>query len=109
MTDEQLAELAERLSAKHVESQYILSDSRGIAYQMVAPEVVLEISVLELVARGNDDKVKTNPLLAYDEAKGWMMQGMVTVCQNAHFGFTLEGASEWLRCKALRMRAQGVY
>ena len=31
------------------------------------------------------------------------------VCQNAHFGFTLEGASEWLRCKALRMRAQGVY
>ena len=25
------------------------------------------------------------------------------------FGFTLEGASEWLRCKALRMRAQGVY
>ena len=23
--------------------------------------------------------------------------------------FTLEGASEWLRCKALRMRAQGVY
>ena len=31
------------------------------------------------------------------------------VCQNAHFGFTFEGASEWLRCKALRMRAQGVY
>ena len=25
------------------------------------------------------------------------------------FCFTLEGASEWLRCKALRMRAQGVY
>ena len=25
------------------------------------------------------------------------------------FDFTLEGASEWLRCKALRMRAQGVY
>ena len=31
------------------------------------------------------------------------------VCQNVHFGFTLKGASEWLRCKALRMRAQGVY
>ena len=31
------------------------------------------------------------------------------VCQNAHFGFTLKGASEWLRCKAQRMRAQGVY
>ena len=34
---------------------------------------------------------------------GWAM------CRNAHFGFTLEGASEWLRCKELRMRAQGVY
>lgn len=33
--------------------------------------------LLELVARGNDDKIKTNPLLAYDEAKGWIMQGMV--------------------------------
>src|SRR5574344_1947254 len=31
------------------------------------------------------------------------------VCQNAHLGFTLKGASEWLRCKALRLRAQGVY
>ena len=31
------------------------------------------------------------------------------VCQNVHFGFTLKGASEWLICKALRMRAQGVY
>ena len=31
------------------------------------------------------------------------------VCQNAHFGFPLEGVSEWIRCKALRMRAQGVY
>ena len=25
------------------------------------------------------------------------------------FCFTLEGVSEWLKCKALRMRAQGVY
>lgn len=76
MSDEQRAELAGRLSAKHVESQYILSDSRGIAYQMVQPEIVLEMSVLELVARGNDDKIKTNPLLSYDETKGWILEGM---------------------------------
>ena len=50
MSDEQRAELAERLSKKHVESQYVLSDSRGIAYQMVQPEIVYEVSVLELVA-----------------------------------------------------------
>ena len=75
MTDEQRAEIAQRLSQKHVESQYVLSDSRGIAYQMVKPEMVFEISVLEFVARGNDDKIRMNPLLQYDEAKGWLMEG----------------------------------
>ena len=84
LTDEQRADIAQRLSTKHVESQYVLSDSRGIAYQMVKPELVFEISVLELVARGNDDKIKMNPLLRYlpspvgegagGEA-GWLMEG----------------------------------
>lgn len=78
LSDEQRAEMAERLSTKHVESQYVLSDSRGIAYQMVVPEVVAELSVLELVARGNDDKVKTNPLLQYDAQQGWLMLNIVS-------------------------------
>lgn len=76
LTDEQSVELAQRLSQKHVESQYILADSRGIAYQMVAPEIVLEISVIELVARGNNGKVNTNPLIRFDAEKGWLMEGM---------------------------------
>ena len=76
LTDEERADIAKRLSEKHVESQYVLSDSRGIAYQMVKPEMVFEISVLELVARGNDDKIKMNPLLKYDEAQGWLMEGV---------------------------------
>ena len=76
LTDEQRAEIAQRLSQKHVESQYVLSDSRGIAYQMVKPELVFEISMLELVARGNDDKIRMNPLLKYDEAQGWLMEGV---------------------------------
>ena len=76
MSDEQRAEVAERLSTMHVESQYILSDSRGIAYQMVRPELVWEVSVIELVAMGNDGKVKTNPLLRFDAEKGWLMEGM---------------------------------
>ena len=75
MTDEDRADIAKRLSEKHVESQYVLSDSRGIAYQMVKPELVFEISVLELVARGNDDKIKMNPLLRFDEQQGWLMEG----------------------------------
>ena len=76
LKDEERADIAKRLSEKHVESQYVLSDSRGIAYQMVKPELVFEISVLELVARGNDDKIKMNPLLKYDEAQGWQMEGV---------------------------------
>jgi hypothetical protein len=76
LSDEDRASIAERLSQKHVESQYVLSDSRGIAYQMVKPEMVFEISVLEFVARGNDDKIRMNPLLRYDEAQGWLMEGV---------------------------------
>lgn len=76
LKDEERADIAKRLSEKHVESQYVLSDSRGIAYQMVKPEMVFEISVLEFVARGNDDKIRMNPLLKYDEAQGWLMEGV---------------------------------
>ena len=52
-------------------------------------------------ARRHDGASVKNDFSAREN--GW------AVCQNAHFGFTFEGASEWLRCKALRMRAQGVY
>lgn len=88
MTDDDRADIAKRLSEKHVESQYVLSDSRGIAYQMVKPELVFEISVLELVARGNDDKIKMNPLLRYDEQQGWLMEG--TTPGVSALGITLE-------------------
>lgn len=88
MTDDDRADIAKRLSEKHVESQYVLSDSRGIAYQMVKPGLVFEISVLELVARGNDDKIKMNPLLKYDEAQGWLMES--TTPGVSVLGITLE-------------------
>lgn len=76
LSDDDRATLADRLASMHVESQYVLSDSRGIAYQMVTPEIVYEVSVIELVARGNDDKVRTNPLLRFDANMGWLLEGM---------------------------------
>ena len=88
MSDEDRAVIAERLSQKHVESQYVLSDSRGIAYQMVKPELVFEISVLEFVARGNDDKIRMNPLLKYNDELGWLMEGVTPGV--AVLGITLE-------------------
>ena len=75
LSDEDRASLAKRLEQKHVESQYVLSDSRGIAYQMVKPEIVYEISVIEFVPRGNDDKIRMNPLLQFSEADGWLLEG----------------------------------
>ena len=74
-SEEDRLKIVERLAGLHVESQYVLSDSRGIAYQMIRPELVFEVSVLELVARGNDDKVKMNPLLRFDDAQGWLLEG----------------------------------
>lgn len=77
MTEEQRADVARRLSEMHVDSQYVMSDSRGVAYQMVRPELVFEITAVELISKGNDDRVRMNPLLRFDEEKGWLMEGMV--------------------------------
>ena len=75
LSDEQRDIVARQLSENPADSQYILSDSRGIAYQMVKPEKVFEISVLELVPRGNDDKIRMNPLLKWDDQQGWILEG----------------------------------
>lgn len=76
LSEDDRAALVGRLEKLNVESQYVLSDSRGIAYQMVKPEIVYEISVLEFIARGNDNKIRTNPLIRFDAAQGWLMEGM---------------------------------
>lgn len=75
LSDADRASLAERLREMDVESQYVLTDSRGIAYQMVRPEIVWEVSVIELVAMGNDDKVRMNALVRFDGGQ-WLHEGM---------------------------------
>ena len=94
MSDEERITLAERLATKHVESQYILSDSRGIAYQMVVPEIVFEIRVLELVASSNEGKPKTNALVSYDENKGWLLDGMTPGVSVSGFAYERERADK---------------
>ena len=75
LSDADRASLAERLHPMDVESQYVITDSRGIAYQMVRPEIVWEVSVIELVARGNDDKVRMNALVRFEGGQ-WLHEGM---------------------------------
>ena len=94
VSDEERITLAERLATKHVESQYVFSDSRGIAYQMVAPEIVFEIRVLELVAASNEGKIKTNALISYDEDKGWLLDGMTPGVSVSGFAYERERADK---------------
>jgi len=75
LSDVDRATLAGRLQRMNVESQYVLTDSRGIAYQMVRPEIVWEVSVIELVARGNDDRVRMNALVRFENGQ-WLHEGM---------------------------------
>ena len=75
LSESDRASLSERLQTMEVESQYVLTDSRGIAYQMVRPEIVWEVSVIELVARGNDDKVRMNALVRFEDGQ-WIHEGM---------------------------------
>ena len=75
LSDNDRATLAERLQGMNVESQYVLTDSRGIAYQMVRPEIVWEVSVIELVALGNDDKVRMNALVRFENGQ-WLHEGI---------------------------------
>ena len=75
LSESDRASLAGRLQTMEVESQYVLTDSRGIAYQMVRPGIVWEVSIIELVARGNDDKVRMNALVRFDGGQ-WLHEGM---------------------------------
>jgi hypothetical protein len=42
---------------------------------MVRPEIVWEVSVIELIARGNDDKVRMNALVRFEDGQ-WIHEGM---------------------------------
>jgi len=62
--------LVEKLSAMAVESAFIQTDSRGIAFQMVRPEMVFEVSFGDLVSEDSQGRPKFNPLLEFD-GKAW--------------------------------------
>ena len=65
-TDDMRYELYRRLSAIHAESEYIETDSRRVAFQMVRPEVVIEISAIDYVTENAAGEAKQNMLLTYD-------------------------------------------
>jgi len=74
MTEDQRSDWLTKLSPDVVESSYVQTDSRGIAYQMVTPKFVCEISVGELIPENSQGKTKYNALLAFEDGK-WVAKG----------------------------------
>ncbi len=65
-TEEQKSLFFEKLSGTHVESQFLETDSRNIAYHMVKPEIVVEISANDLLTESSKG-IKQNQLLSYED------------------------------------------
>jgi len=76
-TDAQRTELLSKLSAMHVASEYIETDSRNVAYQMVRPEIVVEVSVVDLVSENSKGEAKMDTLLSYTAEGGYIVDAQV--------------------------------
>lgn len=70
-TDEQRTDLYATLSQIHVKSEYVETDSRNVAYRMVRPEFVVQISVVDLVAENSKGEPKMNMLVDYSDEAGY--------------------------------------
>ena len=75
LTDEQRLDLYKRLKDNLAESYYVETDSRGVAFQMVNPEIVIEISAVDFVTENSAGEPKINMLLTYDQATGYNVVG----------------------------------
>ena len=75
LTEDERAKLLERLSTMAVESSYIETDSRNVAFQMVRPEIVVELSAVDFVSENSSGEAKMNMLLSYDGQNGYSSLG----------------------------------
>lgn len=70
-SEAQRTEMLATLSQMHVASEYVDTDSRNVAYQMVRPEIVVEVSVIDFVAENSKGEPKMAALLSYDANGGY--------------------------------------
>lgn len=71
LTDDMRHNIYQRLSQTHVDSDYVETDSRNIAFQMVRPEMVVEISAVDYVTENSAGEAKENMLLEYADGSGY--------------------------------------
>lgn len=75
LTDEQRLSLYKILQKHHVHSEYITSDSRNIAYQMVEPRLVFEMSAIDFSTENSSREPKMNMLLTFADCDGFHSLG----------------------------------
>ncbi|WP_348653173.1 hypothetical protein, partial [uncultured Sulfurimonas sp.] len=68
--------LYEKLSKSHIDSSYLEVDKRKVAFHMVKPEVVMEVSVNELLTENSKGTIK-KPFISYDETDGYSLSSIV--------------------------------
>jgi len=78
MSETQKHEIFEKLSSLKCQSDYVETDSRNVAFQMVRPEMVVELSILDAVSENSAGEPKENKLLTYDAEKGYLAEGPTT-------------------------------
>lgn len=68
LTQEERKEMYKKLSALHIESNYIESDSNHVAFRIVKPSIVVEISFNDIMLE-TATKYITNHILTYENDK----------------------------------------
>ena len=77
LSDKQLKILEQNLSALKVSSNLIYTDSQGVAFQMIKPEFVFEITATDFANTNCLNDSFKNYILEYSDKKGWNMKGKV--------------------------------
>lgn len=75
MTEQERSDFFARLKDNVVESDYFETDSRGVAFSMVKPEIVIEISAVDFVTESSYGEPKLNALLEYSQDEGFKAAG----------------------------------
>lgn len=71
---QQRKELYKLLSPLATQSNYIETDSRNVAFQMVRPEYIVELMVGDFLAEDSYGKAKMNTLLRYTNEEGYTVE-----------------------------------
>ena len=71
LTEEMRRDFYEMLRNDKVESEYVETDSRNVAFQMVKPRVIVEMSGIDFVTENAAGEPKQNMLLRYDDSDGY--------------------------------------